>query len=125
MRITLALALLVAPAIAALITTRPAFAQPPTVEAAMATKTGSGWQLDVTLRHPDTGWDHYADAWQVETPDGTVLGTRALLHPHETEQPFTRSLTGVIVPPGVTNLVIRAHCKVDGWSDQTFALTLP
>ena len=43
----------------------------------------------VTVQHADTGWDHYADAWEVLAPDGTVLGTRTLLHPHTDEQPFT------------------------------------
>jgi hypothetical protein len=28
----------------------------------------------------------------VLAPDGTVLGRRELLQPHETEQPFTREL---------------------------------
>ena len=48
----------------------------------------------VTVRHDDTGWEHYADKWQVIGPDGAVLGERILLHPHETEQPFTRSQSG-------------------------------
>ncbi|MBL4808197.1 MAG: hypothetical protein JKY31_13070, partial [Rhodobacteraceae bacterium] len=26
-----------------------------------ATQTGITWRFDVTLRHADTGWDHYAD----------------------------------------------------------------
>jgi len=37
------------------------------------------WRFDVTLRHNDEGWDHYADAWQVVLPeDGEVLGERVL-----------------------------------------------
>ncbi len=59
------------------------------------------YRFSVTLRHADTGWDHYADKWDILAPDGTVLGTRVLLHPHENEQPFTRSLSGVRVPKGV------------------------
>ena len=23
------------------------------------------WRFDVTVRHADAGWDHYADAWEV------------------------------------------------------------
>ncbi len=75
----------------------------------------SGSQVSVTLAHPDTGWDHYADGWRIESEDGTVIGTRELLHPHETEQPFTRSLSVGDLPEGP--LFIRAKCSVDGWSD--------
>ncbi len=70
--------------------------------------------FSVTVRHADSGWDHYANRWEVVAPDGTVLGTRELLHPHETEQPFTRSLGGVSVPTGVSTVRIRAHDLVHG-----------
>ena len=44
---------------------------------AQLTNTGGGvWRADVTLRHDDTGWDHYADAWRVLDMEGNVLGTR-------------------------------------------------
>jgi len=78
-------------------------------------ETGGTWHFDVTVRHTDEGWDHYADKWDVLAPDGTVLGTRVLLHPHETEQPFTRSLGGVVIPPGVTSVTVRAHDSVHGY----------
>jgi hypothetical protein len=103
----------------------PALAEPPQVTGAVATKTGASWTFDVTLTHPDTGWDHYADAWQIETPDGTILGLRDLAHPHVDEQPFTRSLSGVTLPDGLTEVRIRARCLVDGWAKDTFALNLP
>jgi hypothetical protein len=64
------------------------------------------YSFSVTVRHDDTGWDHYADAWQVVGPDGAVLGTRVLLHPHVNEQPFTRSLGGVAIPAGVRRVTI-------------------
>ena len=76
------------------------------------------WSLDVTLRHADSGWDHYADAWRVVADDGTVLGTRTLYHPHENEQPFTRSLGGVAIPAGTSTAYVEAHDKVHGWSPQ-------
>lgn len=79
-------------------------------------KSGDGtWRFSVTLRHGDTGWDHYADLWQVETPDGTVLGERVLAHPHVNEQPFTRSLGGVKIPVGLAEVVIRARDSVHGF----------
>lgn len=96
------------------------------VLAATATPEGPGsYRFSATVRHGDTGWEHYADKFQIETPDGQVLGTRVLLHPHENEQPFTRSLSGVKIPPGVTEVVVRAHDKVHGWGKKTFTLRLP
>lgn len=101
-----------------------AHADPPEIVAAEARQAGASWSFSVTLRHPDTGWDHYADGWSVIAPDGTELGFRELLHPHETEQPFTRSLSGVEVPAGVTEVTIRARCSVDGWGEEVFELRL-
>ena len=76
----------------------------------------------MTVRHADTGWDHYANRWDVLAPDGTILGTRTLFHPHENEQPFTRSLTGVSIPDGVTSVTIRAHDSLHGASGREFTV---
>lgn len=103
----------------------PAFADAPVIEGVTATASASGWRFDVTLRHPDTGWDHYADAWEVLAPDGTSLGIRELAHPHETEQPFTRSLGGVTLPDGIDHVLIRARCNTDGWNATTTRVSLP
>ncbi|MEE9355721.1 MAG: hypothetical protein V3U75_09055, partial [Methylococcaceae bacterium] len=69
--------------------------------------------IDVTVRHDDTGWDHYANAWEVLDEAGQVLGSRLLLHPHIDEQPFTRSNT-VIIPEGVKKITVRAKDLVHG-----------
>lgn len=89
-----------------------------------ASSSASGWSFAVTLKHDDTGWDHYADLWQVYTPDGQLLGERVLLHPHVDEQPFTRSLSGVAIPESVSQVVIRARDSVHGVSSQEYKLTL-
>ncbi len=82
------------------------------------------WRFDVTVKHGDTGWDHYANRWDVVAPDGTVLGSRTLLHPHETEQPFTRSLSGVQVPEGIGTVTIRANDSVHGEGGETVTIDL-
>ena len=95
------------------------------VVAAEAARESDGtWRFRVTVRHDDEGWDHYADRWQVETPDGRVLGTRVLLHPHENEQPFTRALGGVVIPEEVEEVVIRAHDSVHGDGGATVTVRL-
>lgn len=103
----------------------PAHAGPPMVENVSASHNGDTWRFDVTIRHPDTGWDHYADGWRVLDMDGKKLGMRELLHPHENEQPFTRSLTGVSIPDGTSQVQIQTHCNVDGWSTDAMSFTLP
>lgn len=96
------------------------------VVSAEATKQDSGrYTFDVTVRHADEGWDHYADAWEVLSLDGTVLATRTLYHPHVSEQPFTRSLSGVAVPEGTKEVILRAHDKVHGYGGREFRLKLP
>jgi hypothetical protein len=42
-------------------------------------KSKDPWQVQTTLRHDDTGWEHYADAWRVVTENGKVLGTRVFV----------------------------------------------
>jgi len=84
------------------------------VEATASQESGGTWRFRVTVRHGDTGWDHYADRWDVVGPDGRILGTRVLLHPHEDEQPFTRALGGVVIPDDVSSVTLRAHDSVHG-----------
>lgn len=86
------------------------------VVAAEAALDASGvWWFRVTVRSADTGWDKYADAWEVVGPDGSVYGTRVLTHPHVDEQPFTRSLSGVEIPAGVESVTVRARDSVAGF----------
>lgn len=92
---------------------------------ATANKTGGNqYSFSVTLKHADTGWDHYANEWQVLSPDGKVLGTRTLYHPHVDEQPFTRSLSGVAIPADIKEVMIRARDSKHGYNKQEFRLKL-
>ncbi|WP_245621502.1 hypothetical protein [Enterovibrio calviensis] len=91
---------------------------------ATATKSGDVYRISATVLHADEGWDHYANAWRVVTANGDVLGVRELLHPHENEQPFTRSLSGVSVPEGVTEVIVEARDSVHGWGGKTFKIVL-
>ena len=101
-------------------------ADQPQVIAAEASPNGDGsYTVSATIRHGDTGWDHYADNFEVLGPDGTVLERRVLYHPHVDEQPFTRSVGGVNVPPGIKQVIVRAHDKVHGYGKATVTVTLP
>jgi hypothetical protein len=89
------------------------------------TNNNDSYRFDVTLRHDDAGWDHYADGWEVLSPEGKILGKRVLAHPHVSEQPFTRSLSGVRIPQGLTTISIRAHDSVHGYNKEVFEVSLP
>jgi len=86
---------------------------------------GSGFDIAVTLRHADSGWDHYANRWEVMAPDGEVLAVRTLLHPHVDEQPFTRRLHAVAIPRSMTWVRIRAHDLVHGYGGREVTLSVP
>ena len=82
-------------------------------------------RFSVTLEHADEGWDHYADLWEVVTLDDRLLGKRVLHHPHENEQPFTRSLSGVAISADTRQVKVRARDSVHGYSPQEFIVDLP
>jgi len=87
-------------------------------------ETDSGWQAEVTLKHADTGWDHYADAWRIVDGEGRLLKTRVLYHPHVKEQPFTRSLSGISIPADLDKVYVEAHDKRHGWSSHKVEVDL-
>lgn len=96
------------------------------VVAVKVEKTGKEeYRFDVTVRHADTGWDHYANKWDVVTLDGKEIGTRTLYHPHVNEQPFTRSLSGVKIPAGTPKVMVRAHDSVHEYGGKTVTVKLP
>ena len=92
-----------------------------------ATIDGSsdGFTVSATVSSADTGWDKYADLWQVQAVDGEVLGERVLAHPHETEQPFTRSVSGVDIPAEILTVVIVARDSVAGFCGAGFTIEVP
>ncbi len=87
--------------------------------------TDGTYRFDVTVQHADEGWKHYANRWEVLAPDDTVLGTRTLYHPHVDEQPFTRSLSGVEIPQGVSSVTVRAHDLVHGTGGAEMVVDIP
>jgi len=86
---------------------------------------GDTYFFKVTVRHEDEGWDHYANKWDVVAPDGTILGTRTLYHPHVDEQPFTRSLSDVKISESITEVTIRAHDSVHEYGGKTMSVAKP
>jgi len=83
------------------------------------------YHIAATIASDETGWDKYADRWEVLGPNGATLGTRVLHHPHVTEQPFTRALPALRLPPDLTEIRVRAHDSVEGFGGREQVVTLP
>lgn len=81
------------------------------------------YRISVTLKHADTGWEHYANAWQVFDEQGNMIAERVLHHPHVNEQPFTRSLT-VTIPEEIKVIIIKGQDSVHGLSAVEKRITL-
>ena len=88
-------------------------------------QNGETYRFNVTVRHADAGWDHYADKWEVVTPDGKVIDTRVLAHPHDNEQPFTRSMSDVKISESITEVTVRAHDSVHKYGEKTVKVAVP
>jgi hypothetical protein len=98
----------------------------PDVLAAELMRSADGtYRVSVTLSSPYDTPRRYADAWRVLGPDGTVLGVRILTHDHQFEQPFTRSLSGVVIPSDVTELIIEGRDQISGWGGTTIRVNVP
>lgn len=96
----------------------------PDVLDATATFDGSTWTVSATLSSPYDSPERYADAWRVVGPDGTVYAERILTHDHASEQPFTRSQSGIEIPDAVTTVTIEGRDQISGYGGQTFQLEL-
>ena len=82
------------------------------------------YRIDTTIKHADTGWKHYANAWLVFDEEGSKLGERILHHPHVNEQPFTRSLR-LTIAKRVKTITIKAQDSVHGLNDKGTQIKVP
>ncbi len=82
------------------------------------------YHFDVTLKHTDEGWDHYANRWEILDTQGKILATRTLSHPHVNEQPFTRSLTTKL-PEHIKTIIVRGHDSVHKYGGEGITVNLP
>lgn len=81
--------------------------------------------FSASVKHRDTGWDHYANRWDVVGPDGEVLGSRQLRHPHVDEQPFRRSLGRVRIQHATKSVTVRAFDSVHGLGGAEVVVVVP
>jgi hypothetical protein len=106
------------------VATSPAEQQFPDIVDVAVTAEGGTFRFDVTVSSPYDTPERYADAWRIVAPDGTELGVRELTHDHANEQPFTRSLSDIEIPPDVTTVTVEGRDLVNGWGGGTQTLTI-
>lgn len=78
------------------------------------------YTFHVTLKHEDSSWSHYADSWSVLDANKKLISKRVLWHPHEHEQPFRRSQSGIKIAENTKFVYIRAHDKVHGFTQKLY-----
>lgn len=96
---------------------------PDVVEVELEASDGDTWALAVTISSPYDSPERYADGWRVLDPAGTVLGEQELTHDHASEQPFTRSQTGLEIPQDVQEITVEGRDLKNGYGGET--VTIP
>ncbi|GAA1213965.1 hypothetical protein [Rhodoglobus aureus] len=98
----------------------------PDVEDVVVTPSGTNrFDFAVTISSAYDTPQQYADGWRVQSPDGTVLGEHTLGHDHASEQPFTRTQSGVDIPEGITEVTIEGRDQANGYGGTTATVELP
>ncbi len=88
-------------------------------------RDGKLFDFDVTLSSPYDTRERYADAFRVGNGKGLTFGERILLHDHKDEQPFTRDLYDVEIPPSVKEVVVQGRDQKFGYGGKTLTVKLP
>lgn len=82
------------------------------------------FDFDVTVSSPYDSAKRYADAFRVMSEEGRVFGVRELLHNHANEQPFTRRLSDVDIPPEIDEVTLQARDQEHGYGGETRTIGL-
>jgi hypothetical protein len=98
---------------------------PDIVEVEITAAGEQTFDLAVTVSSPYDTPERYADGWRVLTPDGSELATHTLLHDHAGEQPFTRTQTGVEIPPDVERVTVEGRDQQYGFGGDTVTVDVP
>jgi hypothetical protein len=87
-------------------------------------KVDGSWCFNTTVKHNDQSWGHYADGWEILDLDGNQMAYRVLHHPHDNEQPFTRSQCNIQIPTAISQVVVRAKCNTHGFGGKPIVVDL-
>ena len=98
---------------------------PDVVDVTVHARGDNRFDFDATLSSPYDTPQRYADAFRVMGDGGVVYGERTLFHDHASEQPFTRDLYGVTIPPGIKTVVVQGRDRKYGYGGKTRQVALP
>lgn len=98
---------------------------PDVVEVVAGRAEDGTFTFDVTMSSPYDTPERYADGWRVLGPDDEVYGEHELTHDHASEQPFTRTQSGVEIPDGVQTVTIEGRDQANGYGGGTVEVELP
>ncbi len=97
----------------------------PDVVGVEVSRDGGTFTFDVTISSPYDSAERYADGWRILGANGEEYGEMTLDHDHASEQPFTRSQTGVEIPADVTMVVVEGRDTENGYGGQSQSVELP
>lgn len=98
---------------------------PDILEVKLTPRGGRTFDVDVTVSSPYDTPERYADGWRVLSPQGEVLGTHELTHDHQSEQPFTRTQSGLTIPEPTTQVTVEGRDHRYGFGGQTATAPVP
>lgn len=98
---------------------------PNVLKAELSGDSEDGYSLSVTMSSEYDTPERYADGWRVLDADGNELGTNELGHDHASEQPFTRSQSGLEIPDGVEQVTIEGRDLENGYGGETVTVDVP
>ncbi len=98
---------------------------PDVLSVKVSAAANGAFDFDVTISSPYDTPDRYADGFRVTTQNGELLGERKLWHDHQHEQPFTRDLYAVKIPPHVKSVLVQARDQKYGYGGKTVEVVLP
>lgn len=82
------------------------------------------FSFEVTLSSPYDSADRHTDAFRVIGDDGVVYGLREMAFQHTGEQVYSRTLHGVEIPEGVTEVTIEGRDSTYGWGGEVATLAI-
>jgi hypothetical protein len=98
---------------------------PDVLEVVVRQASDGAFDFDVTVSSPYDTPERYADGFRVTTTGGRVLGERTLWHDHQNEQPFTRDLHGVAIPPDIQRVLVQARDRQYGYGGKAVEVDGP
>jgi hypothetical protein len=98
----------------------------PEIVAVEASQADDGtFDFAVTISSPYDSPDRYADGWRILGENDEVYGEMTLGHDHASEQPFTRTQTGVEIPADVDTVEVEGHDTDNGYGGRRVTVELP